>query len=364
MKQLLVLIVFLALAFSCGKESDEGSGSGIKNVKGAIDSASTSLGAIVPDTSSISFTSKSDKASLNAVFTSSNHALGGDFGSSPRGFLLKHGNSSAQSSLMYRLKQALGNLCVFTTALPKTGDDINVVGDSTVTLTAALKATITSTCSADVSNIPDDTVVGYKVEDISSAGSSQFSRKVSFDTDGNGTTTQYNQAFYYTIENNTFKFSFMEDGTNDSVALFDYRNGVFRFEFSEAAGTFTAHYRGILTESTDQAVFAAYNLMNNDVSKAVVATVENGGTQLAFSYSFDDNGNTHDVTDANACITTSNMNIATDNTLTCSGVTGTNSSSWTTTLTGINSGYVTGMDETKFIQFTNSTDILTSATAQ
>jgi hypothetical protein len=39
---------------------------------------------------------------------------------------------------MYRLKQALRNLCVFTTALPKTGNDINVNPDNTLVLTAAI----------------------------------------------------------------------------------------------------------------------------------------------------------------------------------------------------------------------------------
>jgi hypothetical protein len=359
MKKIMLMTLSIALV-SCGSD---GSGSGNSNaVSGALDTASTKIGRVVPDTSSVSFTSLDAKAAITSAWTDSNYSLNSPDigGTSPKEFIRRQGDSSKQSSLMYRLKQNLNNLCLFTAALPSSSGDITLTSGAEITLTAAVKNTLSSKCNVSLSSLPaDGTKIGYKVEDISSNSGTNYDRKVSFALGGG---TGYDDFFYYRISGTLTRFSYEEDGTNDSYVYFDYdtSTGIGRYEFSEIAGSFTAHYRVFLDENANEGLFLAYVKQGSNFSKAVVKASEGGGTQLAVSYTVD---STSDITDGNACISNSDFSIASDNTLTCSGITGVASSSWTSTLTGIAGTYVTDQDETTIVQFDSMTNVLTAAPA-
>jgi hypothetical protein len=354
---LALLIVGLVAGCSEGNNNDSGSSSNT-GASGAISTAETKVSNAVPDTGSVS-ASTIDPLSLNSEWTDTDYAIGGDFGSNPRNAIRIHGDSDAQSSLMYRFNQALENLCNFTSALPTSGGDLTLTSESTVTLTAAVKSSIESDCGSDLSSVPDDTVIRYAVEDISGNSGANYERKVSFDL---GNTSTYTDFFYYTNSGNTTRFLYTEDGTNDSAAFFDYdaSSNVARFEFSEAAGSFDLHYRVLLLEDSNAGFFTAWIDNGTDSSRAVVATFEGGGDEIAVSYSFTDDG-ANDITEGNACISTSDFSVANDNTLTCTGVTGSSVTGYTSDHSDINSSYITGLDETASINFNTSSNILTAA---
>jgi hypothetical protein len=315
----------------------------------------------VPDTSGVS-SSSFGIASITANWTSTSHAIGGDFGSNPRNSIRIHGDSTAQSSLMYRFKQALENLCNFSTGLPTTGGELTLTSEGTIALTASLKSTIETSCDSDVSGVADGTEIRYAVEDISGNSGTEYQRKVSFDI---GNTATYKDFFYYTVSGTLTKFMYIENSTNKSAALFEYdtTTGVAKFEFSESAtAPFTVHYRVLLDENSDAGRFTAWVSNNTDQMRAVVGTLEGGGSQIAVSYAFVDDGS-NDITEGNACVATSNFSIATDNTLTCTGVTGASVTGYTSDHSDINGTYILSLNETAGIQFTNSTDILTAAEA-
>jgi hypothetical protein len=217
---------------------------------------------------------------------------------------------------MYRFKQNMDGICIYTTALPTTNNVLNLNSGSTLELTAAVKASLTSSCGGDLSGTPDGTLIGYKVEDISGSAGSLYDKKVSFDVDGNSTYTEYKAFFYYRISGTVIRMAFIEDSTSDSEAMFDYDSatGIAKFEFSEVAvAPFTAHYRVLLDENNDKGYFTAYVANSADSMQAVVSKIEGAGSQMAVSYTFVDDG-PNDITDGNACISTSDLSVVTDNT--------------------------------------------------
>ena len=207
----------------------------------------------------------------------------------------------------------------------------------------------------------DDTVVGYKVEDLTTDSGSEYAGRISFDLAGG---TAYKDFFHFTINSTINRFSYMENGTNDSYASFEYNasTGIAKFEFNEdAPGNFVAHYRGILIEGSNLGRFVAIVERNNDISTAVVSTLEGGGDLLHVSYSFDDDANTNDFTDGNACIDSSDFSIDTDNTLSCGSITGVAASGFTFDVgANVTAANINATDETSTIQFTSLTDILTA----
>lgn len=347
-------------------------------VSQSLDLASTKISNAIPDTSGITAASTFVKSldprvSINTEWTDTDYGFGGDFGTTPQDFILKQGDSTAQSSLMFRFNQALENLCLFTTALPTTNGVVDLSPASTVTLDATLLATMSSVCGVDTSQIlPEGSVVGYIVEDVSAVSGSQFERRVGFDLEGG---SDFLDFFYFTITDTVTRFAYKEiSSINDSIVIFDYDSatGIGMLEFSEkspGAGGFELHYRVLLDENSNQGVYIANVDSNGDtadgVVSAAVATQEGGGSQLVVSLSFDDGVNS--IVDGNACVSTTDFSIAADNTLTCTNpaITGTAVSNFTADVSGIGSTYdLNGFDETSFIQFTNTADIFTAVLAQ
>lgn len=368
-RNFVIAIALLALAGCSASNSSSDGSTTTPSVSNALTTAKNKITALVPDTSSVGTSSVSIQASINTEWTDSNKALGGDFGNSPRNFIRNHGDSTAQSSLMFRLGQVLENLCLFSTALPSTDGIPDLTAGSTVTLTSTLKATMASKCDVSVSDLPpDNTVVGFNVVDISSNSGTQYDRKVGFDMSGGSSYTSF---FYFRLTSAITRFSYMENSTNKSIAIFEYdpSSKISRFEFSESAtaSNFKLHYRGVLNESTNYGRFIAFVKKTDvsDTATAVVSTKEGEDGTMSISYSFDDNANTHDFTDGNACVSPSTFSITTDNTLTCGTITGATASSFTADPgTGVTDAYVTATDETTFIQFTSLSDILTAGLAQ
>jgi hypothetical protein len=232
----LCAISALSLVACSDDDATPVTGVNIATVNGALSNTQTKLEALIPDTSGVSASPLQRVAMTTEWTTGSNtYAHGGDFGDSPRGFVRNHGDNTAQSSLMFRLNQTIENVCLFSTALPSTNGIPDLNPGSTVTLTAALKSTLSSTCGVALSDLPaDGTVVGYRVVDTSSVSGSQYDREVGFDMSGG---SSYTDIFRFTFTSTLNRFSYMENGTNDSLALFEYDpvNGLLRFEFSEDA---------------------------------------------------------------------------------------------------------------------------------
>jgi hypothetical protein len=365
------LLVILVVAGLLGCSSSSNTGTTKSAVGNALTVATEKISAIVPDTSGVAALSLlPERVSMNAEWvTEDDYSLGGDFGSSPRNFVRNNGDETAQGSLMYRLNQALESLCIFAEALPSSGGAISLSAGGTTTLTAAKKAQIVTNCGVSLDELPEDgTVVGYKSEDISAVSGTEYLRKVSFDLQGG---TNYTDYFYYTINSTTTRFTYFEG--NSSTAFFDYSSttGIAKFEYSgkENGDVYMLHYRGILVEGSNLGRFVAqvHKLSPgfNDISTAIVSTYEGGGDEMAVTYSFDEGADVHDFPEGNACISTTDLTIATDNTLSCDGgaITGVNAASYTFDITDIDNTYLSTRDHTSTIQFTSLADVLTAGAA-
>jgi hypothetical protein len=337
-------------------------------VNGALNNVGTQVDNLVPNTESVAATAFFNRAAMTTEWTTTNlnqYSLGGDFGNSPRDFVRVMGDGDSQSSLMMRLNQILENVCVFNVALTDDNNDgiPDLTDGSNTTLTAAVKAEMVSTCNADPAQLPpDDTVVGYQVQ--ATEDGSDYEYIIGFDLMGG---INYTSFFSFTINETINRFSYMENSTNQSIALFEFvpATNLFRFEFSEYADmSFEAHYRGILDGNTGLGRFVAAVTNNTDTSTAVVSVQEGGGDELHVSYSFDDDADADDFDDGSACINSSDFSIATDNTETCGSITGALVSGftfdWQTTITP---AWITSRGVNANIQFTNITDILTAPAA-
>ncbi|MEM7645687.1 MAG: hypothetical protein AAF203_02145 [Pseudomonadota bacterium] len=370
MKRLALL--FIALIFAGCSSDDDASVTAPTTVTGALTNINTQVGNLVPATNSLSATSVlKQRVAMTTEWTTTGNTYshGGDFGASPRDYVRIHGDNTANSSLMYRLKQIIDNICLFTTALPDADNDgtPDITTASTTTLSAAVKADLSSTCGVDVSELPpDDTVVGFQVEDISGNTGSQYDGKVSFDLTGG---TSFTDFFYFRLNASVNRVAYVEDGSNDSAAFFqfDVATGVFSFEFSEdATSNFLSHYRGVLETTTNLGRFSAVVIRNNDTSTAVVSVQEGGGDELHVSYSFDDDADSNDFADGSACIAAADFSIATDNSESCNSgaITGVLASASTFDVaTNINGTNILATDETSVINFSDLTTILTADSA-
>lgn len=374
---LIVCVSAVLIAAGCGDSDSTSNPSTTSAISSAVTLAANKMDKAVPSTSSVSFLSTdiSPMAALTANYTDSDKAISlGDFGQSPRGFLLKHGNDTAQSSLMYRFKQNVEqNICLFSYFLPTTGGVPTITSSpQTVTIptmSGTAASSLTSACpSVDTSEVPGGTVIRYHVEDISSNSGTKYERKISFDLGNDGT---FESFFYYTITSTLTKMAFVEDSSNDSIALFQYDSstGQAQFEFTEDASgsNFKAFYRAALDETNNQARYLAkvVDTSGPHTSSLVVTLSTQTSTEMSISYSFDDNADTHDLTDGNACISNTSYNILSDNTLSCQSgaVTGAAASTFTTDFTRITGANILAFDETMEIKFSTLANMLSSAVA-
>ncbi len=339
----------------------------ITTVSGALTNIDSKIEAIVPNTGDIAATSFNLRVSMATewVTTGSTYSIGGDFGASPRDYVRNQGDETVQGSLMFRLKQSMESLCLFSTALPSTNGVPDLSSAAVVKLTSTIKATMVSTCGVALDDLPPDgTDVGYQVEDVSAVSGSQYDRKISFDMAGG---SAFHDEFYFTLTSTLTRMLYMEDSTNDSSAFFEYipADGLFKFEYTEnAAAPFRVHYRGILSENSNLGRFVAWGNMNSDFSTAVVSVQEGTGDLMHVSYSFDDDANTNDFADGSACIDTTDFSTDTDATETCGGITGALASAFTVDLNiEVDGTYVLGHDHTSIIQFNSLANILTSGLA-
>ncbi|NQZ18288.1 MAG: hypothetical protein HRT44_03375 [Bdellovibrionales bacterium] len=367
MKITLLLLALIGLGLAACSDDGDNAATAPTTVSAALSNAQTQVNNIVPDSSSLTATAFMPRVAMTTEWTTTGntYSLGGIFGASPRDFVRLMGDNTANSSLMYRLKQVIDNLCVFTIGLPSTNGIPDLSDPNTVTLTAALKAQMVSDCGVQLGDLPpDDTVVGYRVTDVSSETGSEYDRRVYFDLSGG---TSYTDFFFLRINASVNRMAYMENGSNDSLALFEYdlATNTFKFEFSEVATTFTTHYRGILDANNDLGRFVAAVNNGADTSTAVVSTQEGGGDELHVSYSFDDDANTNDFANGSSCVNSNDFSIATDNTETCGDITGNLAAAFTFDfITSITTGYVTGTSEGTSIQFTSLDNMLTANQAQ
>ena len=224
MKQIKLVGFLACLAFlaNCSSSSNTPATTKITTVSGALTNIDSKIAATVPNTGSVAATSFNPRVSMATqwVTTGSTYSIGGDFGASPRDYVRNQGDKAVQGSLMYRLKQSMESLCLFTTALPSTNGVPNLSAAAVVTLTSSIKATMVSTCGVALSELPPDgTEVGYQVEDISAVAGSQYARKISFDMSGG---SSFHDEFYFTLTSALTRILYVEDSTNDSAAFFEY----------------------------------------------------------------------------------------------------------------------------------------------
>ena len=137
MKSLIPLTLFICSINLIGC-SDSNSGT-TNQVGAAISTARTKVANAVPDTSDVSSFNLESLSSINGVWTNASYAIGSDFGNSPRNAIRVHGDDTAQSSLMYRFKQNMDGLCIFTQALPTTGTDLTLNSGDTIEIQQLLK---------------------------------------------------------------------------------------------------------------------------------------------------------------------------------------------------------------------------------
>lgn len=371
MKKLLS-ILSLAMLISCGSSDDASSTTTSQGVTLALSTASSVMAKMVPATKGISGSKVGALAAFGANYTNTDFAIGGDFGSSPKSFLQKQGDDTAQSSLMYRFRQNVQeNICMFAYFLPSTAGVPDVTSaPEVISITDALIASNNGTSLAQacpevtISNLPPRPfVVRYQVESIASLTDSQYDIKVSFDVGNSGT---FGDFFYFGIDATGFKFVYNEfKDDKASSCMFEYNlvTKIGKFEYMEDDDpSFRMIYRGFIDENANIARFIARveGDDKNDKSTIVVTTPTSSATQLAVSYSFvEDNDDTSSLIDANACVSNTTLAIVTDDTLVCTGATGLAASAATFDITSLLKANIEGIDHTFTIPFTSAADIMT-----
>lgn len=401
LNRLLVAISILALMGCSDSDDDNGSSQNGSVVSQAVNTASTVVTQAVANTSNVSF-GLSPQAALNSVFADSNYGLGGDFGSTPRDFLLLQGNptNSGNTGLMYRFNQNVAqNMCMFAYFTPSTGGVIDLSsGEFNISITAATLVNLPSSCPAvtqsELTNLEGlisgsggTLTVRAEVTDVSQESGSQYDRLVKYDLGNTGTFTNF---FYFRITSDVTRFSFTETadgggGVGGSSSFFEYNpaTGLGAFEYftwgdgdNSGSNAPDGNGRGevyrVLVDAPNGTGYylARVSAGETDATNIalVVTTPLSSATELAANFDIVANSS---EPNAQACVQNTDFSIdvvgGDDDTLACAGlsVSALAVSGFTggaeSTFLGLNETYFTGIDSSKVISFDSASNILTAA---
>lgn len=343
MKQLLILFVFVSLALSCGKEEEESSG-GSSNVSNpltnAVSKINESAGTMTNLNPSSSFVKSVGEDNLyrtkgTRAFTEWSTTVTGlnnettNSDTSPKEWMGVQLNKNAarpsngsKISMFGRLEDGLGVFCAVGVGVGAS-DSYPANGTYTITLSGDTKSKIESQCNLSIEGQMVGSTVTLLVEDASNT--TTYDKKVTITLPGPSS-----QIFYVRSNSSEINVATSEvnnNGLHRTVVAYDVSNKVMKLEYisgPDAALSNSDHvaaYRLYYDETNDIGWMMAMEFTENggsdDETKYVMAGKPNT-TGSTFALSFMSTNFSSSATDARqACINSSNGNISSDNTLSC-----------------------------------------------
>lgn len=362
MKQLLILCVFIALALSCAKKSDDSSSSSLtvsNPLTDAVSTINTSAGKMTslnPSSSFVGLTEEDNiyRAKATQGFTEWSTTVTNlidertNTGTSPKEWMGVQLNKNAvrsndsKISMFGRLEDALSIFCAVGVGVGNSSayPDNNTYS---IVLSGTTKTTIESQCNITVDAQMDGQTVTLLVEDA--ATTTVYDKKITITLPGPSTQIYYVRSNATSINVATDEVN--GNGLHRTVVAYDVATKVMKLEYVSAPdaalanGDHVAAYRLYYDETNDVGYMMAMEY-SKDVTNVETKYIMAGKPQTSgstFALSFMTSTFTSNAANARqACINSTTGAIASDNTLACS-LTGTDVDATVTAVENLISGW-------------------------
>lgn len=394
MKQLILLFVFLALAFSCGKESDSDGGSSnisnpMTNSYSGIAGQTAKLAGLEPGSSSKGNNFYSSKEIMAASFGAdwdTNNVAPDDTTDAADSIPLKEwmGHQISESavrendssiSILGRLKGELGVFCAIGVALGNS-NDYPADGAQSATITAEAVSKISSQCDFDASSAQGMTM-NFTVS--TPTNTTHYDKKVVLNPPNGGT-----QTVWFRSTSTSINVASVEEYTNNStnyigrtVVAYDKSNNILRAEYISGVDTTSLsngdriEFSRILYDEGNDEGYIMSMMFEDDTTDTTTEYILTGKPQTSgakFSLSFLSSTFSGLATSSEmqACILKSNGNIDNDGTY-CSatstslaGISVNGNAVFTGIKTGYNADNYDTVNEATTLSFTSANFATTS----
>ena len=389
MKQLILLFVFLALAFSCGGDSDSSLGGGGATVSNGMTNAYSGIAGQTAKLSDLSpgssgFTKNQSDVSIMATafganWSTNTNVMPDDTVNSGTTSIMEWmghqinenavRENGSSISILGRLKDAIGLFCALGVGIGNVdGDGYPADGSITVNITSALASQINSQCNLDASD-----AIGMPITFTVSTptDTTVYDKKVVLNPPNGGTQTVYFRTTNAEINVGaveTYTLDADEDGANGNddklsrtTVSYDKTNGIMRAEYISgynegpvATNQRLETSRILYDENNDEGyiLFKAYTSGNPDRTQFVLTgKPQTSGAEFALSFEH----STLDANERQACVVASTGNITgTDGTY-CSAVAGVSLAG--ISVSSINTTLDAGYNSTNFDTISESTTL-------